>query len=521
MRGPYRGSGRICRTVKPPTRLLPYLLAMGGVALITIVVGLVRTRFEIPNLSLVYLVLVLWLGARYGSPAAVVASLLAFLSYNFFFVPPVGTFYVSKTADLMSLALLLAAALVTGSMAASLRTATAQASRNAREAGSLFELATSALREEDLGPALQLLCRRAEDQARVGGLSLVWVEDEVGQTIAGPPLPADLLRQAVWAHAHQVPVGIAFRNGRIELPRTHSSRRGPGVLPFSSGVAVLRLDDAAMSEESLRMLAALLALAELFMDRRRALVETERVRQLEASDQFKTAILSSVSHELKSPLATIRAGLTSLSMPESGLGEDQRELLGGLDRQAARLDRLVGDLLAMARLEAGVPPSLEPAAIDELLGAVLARLGPQLLPFRVAVELPPDLPPVLMDEMQIDRVITNLLVNAIDWTPPGGRISIGARPIDDGLQVWVENDGPSIPPEDLGRIFDKFWSRREGGSGLGLAICRRVIELHGGTLTAHNRRRRGPRFAFTLPAAAPAAVRESAAAEGAQGAEAT
>src|SRR5205814_10162732 len=139
----------------------------------------------------------------------------------------------------------------------------------------------------------------------------------------------------------------------------------------AGGVAVLRFREKAMDPDVQRLLAALLGLAGLLLDRRRAARGAERVRSLEASDRLKAAILSSISHELKSPLASLRAGLTTLLMPQAGLDEDQLELLLGLDRQATRLDRLVGDLLTMSRLEAGLPPDRLPQDLEELVGSVL------------------------------------------------------------------------------------------------------------------------------------------------------
>jgi two-component system, OmpR family, sensor histidine kinase KdpD len=236
------------------------------------------------------------------------------------------------------------------------------------------------------------------------------------------------------------------------------------------------------------------------LDRRRTAAISERARALEASDRLKAAVLSSVSHELKSPLATLRAGLTTLQMPQAGLAPDQRELVSGLNHQTTRLDRLVGDLLAMSRLEAGLPLDQQAQEFDELVGAVLVSLRHILEPFSLRIEIEPGLPPVLADELQIERVLTNLLENAAEWTRQGAAITLGARRRGPQIEAWVQNDGPAIPGEDLEQVFDKFWTNRRGGSGLGLAICRRIIEAHGGSIRADNTPN-GPRFTFRLPTA--------------------
>jgi two-component system sensor histidine kinase KdpD len=187
-------------------------------------------------------------------------------------------------------------------------------------------------------------------------------------------------------------------------------------------------------------------------------------------------------------------------MPEARLAPEQRELASGMDRQAERLDRLLGDLLTMSKLEAGLPIERSPQEFPEMVGAVLGALRPTLAGYELQVRLAPDLPPVLAGELEIERVLTNLLENAAEWTRPGGGILVGASASADSLTAWVENQGRPIPASELGEIFDKFFTRREGGSGLGLAICRRVIEAHGGEIHAENTER-GPRFTFTLPLA--------------------
>jgi two-component system sensor histidine kinase KdpD len=248
------------------------------------------------------------------------------------------------------------------------------------------------------------------------------------------------------------------------------------------------------------MLAALIGLADLLLDRRRVAFESERARGLESSDRLKTAILSSLSHEFKSPIASLRTGLTALAAPQAGLKPDQRELLGDLDRQATRLDRMVGDLLALSRLEAGLELDKEAQSFADLVAGATRGLRTELAANKLAVELPDDLPLVQVDEVQAGRVLANLLENAHEWAPPNGVIEVGAAPRGGVLEAWVENEGPPIATVDLDRVFDTFWTRRARGSGLGLAICKRVVEAHGGTIRAENRRR-GPRFTFTFPLA--------------------
>ena len=486
--------------MKESRRLVPYAIAVGGAIVITGAVELIKSLAPVAGLSAIYLLLVLWLGARWGRGPAVAGSIVAFLLYDFFFVPPVGTFSVRGPAELLELVVLLAVALVTSQLAASLRRTRARAEALAAESRALYELATAALRSPEVIAALSMLCRSATELASVSRFALVAVDSGEPSALAGGDLSPAELKQSAWAHENGRAIGIAVRDGAVTLVRTRPAKVAPAYLPVASGVALIEIDDELATPDELHMLAALIGLADLLLDRRRAAFESERARGLESSDRLKTAILSSLSHELKSPIASLRTGLTALAAPRAGLQPDQRELLVDLDRQATRLDRMVGDLLALSRLESGVKLEKEPHSFTDLVGNATRQLRTELAGNHVMVELPDDLPPVDVDEVQAGRLLFNLLENAHEWAPPGGVIELGASERAGMLEGWVENEGPPIATADLDRVFDTFWTRRARGSGLGLAICKRVVEAHGGTIRAENRRR-GPRFTFTLPLA--------------------
>lgn len=478
-------------------RLRAYVLGLAGVGVITIALVAIERRLAIPNLSVVYVLLVLWVGSSAGRWPAVVTSLAASLAYDFFLVPPVGTLTVAGPSELVELVVLLAAALVTGQLAGSLERSREQATQSAAEARGLYSLATDVLRSPELGGALELVAGRA---ARIPAVKAFGVVAADG-LLAGSAANAEDLQIARRALADGRALGCVLGGDSLQVFAPRPLRPDAlAVLPLTSGGIVFRADPALVEPEDSRLLAALAALTELLLERRRAASEADRRRSIEASDSLKSAVLSSLSHELKSPLASLRAGLTALAGAGSGLNSEQRELVLGLDRQALRLDRLLEELLTMSRLEAGARPNLEPLALAEAVGPVLEQLAGPLRDRQLVLAVADDLPPVLADELQVQRVLTNLLENAVEWSSPGARIELGARLAGERLVVWVRNEGDDIPPAELQAVFDKFWTRRRDGSGLGLAIVKRIVEAHGGTVEARNLRG-GPEFRFTLPPA--------------------
>jgi two-component system, OmpR family, sensor histidine kinase KdpD len=486
-------------------RLVPYAIAIGGVIGITAVIGLIRSLSSVWELAPLYLLLVLWLAARWGRRPAVVGSFAAFLLYDYFFVPPVGTLQISSPAELLELVVLVVVALVTSELAGSLRSARASAETLTRESRALYEVATAALRSQEVTEAMAMLCKRASELGSVARFALVAVDFGQPIALAGANLTPAELKQAAWSHENGRPIGIAVRAGAVTLMRTDHGAADAAYLPLASGVAVLAVETELAGPDELRMLAALIGLADLLFDRRRAALESERARGLESSDRLKTAILSSLSHELKSPIASLRAGLTALAAPKSGLQQDQRELVVDLDRQTTRLDRMVGDLLALSRLESGLELETGAQSFADLVAGASRQLRSELGGHRLLVVLPDDLPPVEVDELQAGRVLANLLENAHEWAPPKGVIEVGAALRGGMLEAWVENEGPPIATADIEHVFDTFWTRRARGTGLGLAICKRVVEAHGGRISAENRRQ-GPRFTFTFPLAPVPAV---------------
>jgi two-component system sensor histidine kinase KdpD len=273
----------------------------------------------------------------------------------------------------------------------------------------------------------------------------------------------------------------------------------------AEGVLVVgpRKDRTVLTEEDRRLLEAFANQLAVAVERQGFAEQQARARALEESDRLKTALISSVSHELKTPLAAIKASVTGLLAHDCCAQPDvPSELAGAINRETDRLTRLVSNLLDMSRLEAGVVrPQLEWVSIADVISDVLDRMEPILDGRTVALDLPDDLPATPLDFVQISQVLTNLLENAARYSPQQAAISISAEVVRQQLRVTVFNERSHIPRSELERLFDKFYrlTTASGGVGLGLSIARGIVEAHDGRIWAENVGQRGVAFTFTIP----------------------
>ncbi|HRF50487.1 MAG TPA: DUF4118 domain-containing protein [Anaerolineales bacterium] len=452
-----------------------YLGAIVVILAATALLQPLRDFLGAPIAALLYLLpvgLTTWI---WGLGPGIAASFSAFLAFNYFFLPPYFTLNVHRAQDLLALFVFFAVAVVINQLLGRARSSLAQAQAREREATHLYELslALAGLHSQDaIAPVIEARARE------VFGAQLVRASFVTGLNDAGgapPPVePADVV----------IPLSTARgRLGEISLWRA--------ALPLSSTEE--RLARAFASQCALALERATLAEAE------------RRAQVLEASDQFKTALLSSVSHELRTPLATIRAAATSLRSGavawSTPAGDD---LIAAIDDEAQHLNRLVGNLLDMSRIEAGaLRPQRQWNILAEIVDGVLAQMTRVSKLHQMIVDIPEDLAFVSVDYVQIEQVFTNLISNSLKYAPPETAITISAASALDGfVRVTVANQGPPVPEEHLGRIFDKFYRVNSGdrvtGTGLGLSICKGIVEAHGGQIWAENRSS-GFAFLFTLP----------------------
>ncbi|HEX6699730.1 MAG TPA: DUF4118 domain-containing protein [Gaiellaceae bacterium] len=432
----------------------------GAVALVTAAIAIAKPYVPVLSLGVLYVFAVLPVAVAWGLVYAVPVSVASMLAFNFFFLPPTHTFALRDSENWFALAVYLVTAVVVSELAARARRRAAEAEQRERESALLARAADALLRGGD-------------------------VETELERLAA--PL-ADVLG-VVSAH-----VELGSSNDRAHPLRVGGRQLGAVVVP--SG----RDPDRAASERLFPALASLVAAAVDKEELQREALEAETLRR---SDAAKTALLRAVSHDLRSPLTAIDAAASGLENATLKLGdEDRRALLTTIREEAARLARLVENLLDLSRLQAGAAqprPELWPA--EELLAQALGELSEA--DARVTVELEDDMPPVRVDAAQIERVLVNLIENALKYSAPAAPVRVSVDGADGEVRLHVIDAGPGIAPAERDRIFEPF-HRAPGsgarGAGLGLAIARGFAQANGGRVWAEPAER-GAHLVVALPAA--------------------
>jgi two-component system sensor histidine kinase KdpD len=467
-------------------RIMRYGVAALVTAAITSSIFIVGPSLETTSIVLCYLLGVLVIATTAGLGPGIVTSLAGFLAFNFFFLSPRYTFHVADTQDVLHLLSFLTVAIVASSLAARAQRSAEREHRRATELAALYELSQTLSAQVDLSRILPIIAQKTCRLLDVPACSILLYNDT-----------GSLVEQARY---DQAPAGLQT----IDVP----IRDGAAVL------GILRVaqpaHDKIPSQDDQQLLATLAAQVRLAIDRAQLVAQTAHTQALSESDQLKSALLASVSHDLRTPLAIMK-GATSTLLADDIVwdGLTQRALTQSIDTEVDHLNRIVGNLLYMSRIEAGaLSAERDWQDLAEIVGAVLQRMSGLLHERKVSVELAPDLPLVPINATLIDQVLTNLLENALKYTPPGTPICIHvdydrASEERSAITTVVRDYGPGVPAEDLTRIFDKFYGRGDSATqpkatGLGLAICKGIIEAHDGRIWAENCRDGGAAFMFTL-----------------------
>ena len=416
-------------------------------------------------------VLAVVIAARFGgAPSGLIGAIASFLALNFFFTSPLHTFAVGSPEDLVALMVFLATAVLVGLLFSTTLDAKAKAEKRELEATLANRLATRLLSGT---PADRVLTDFARGVCETFGFARCRITTSFAD-------PVDLGTEEEGASATRVPIKAREPLGQITV---WSDRARP----------------AAEAEAIIRSLATQVALA---LEGVRLSGEVRRAELEAQASQLKAALFSGVTHDVKTPLAAITTSVTSLIEGRDFSDADRRDHLDTIKQEAERLHRVVNNLLDVARLRAGaLEPSKKPAAIDELMESVVSRLQPLLEGREVDMRIGEDVPEVPIDVVQIDQVLTNLIENAVKFTPKGTPVSLLVVGNDQGVRVTVTDRGPGIPKDDRGRIFEPFEraTSTASGTGLGLAISNAIVIAHGGRMWVSDHPTGGAAFTFELP----------------------
>jgi two-component system, OmpR family, sensor histidine kinase KdpD len=487
----------------------PYLMALSFVAIGLGAATLIQPMFGgIENVDLVFLTAVVGVAARFGLWPSLFASVAASLSYNFFFLPPVYTFTITDPTNVAAFFFFMVIALLVSNVAARVRSQADTAIGRVRTTESLYAFSRKLAGTATLDDVLWATAYQIALMLKVR-VVLLLTEDGVLTVKSGYP-PEDQLDQADLAAANW-----AWSNDR---PAGRGSDTLPGAkrlfLPMRTGrgaIGVIGIDDdrtgPLLTPDQRRLLDALVDQGGLAIERVLLVEDMDRVKRTVESDRLRGALLTSISHDLKTPLASVLGAASTLRDLGSGLDEAQKnELLATMIDESERLNRFIANLLDMTKLESGaIVPNTARHDVGEIVGSALRRAGKILVHHKVSLELSPNLPMLELDAVLFEQVLFNLLDNAAKYAPAGTTISVRGMRDQDIVSLQILDEGSGIPPAELDSVFDKFYRAEKGdhvrpGTGLGLAISRGFVEAMHGTISAANRAdRSGAVISIRLP----------------------
>ena len=439
------------------------------------------------------LLLILALAARWGLRYAVVTSIAAAALFNFFFLPPIGTFTIADTQNWVALFAFLGTSIIASRLSSRIQEEAEQAKSGKREVEILFQVSRELLQTENVAELLNAIPSCVETATGASAVVLYISQGKKIHFSAG----------VGWQDLERIDLEAATLLPRIAT----SENTGWSMVPIRVGVkprGVLQLKGGSLSDATMEALGSLVSIA---IDRAEALENVARSEASRESERLRTALLDSITHELRTPLTAIKASASALISTEQMGPADRREMIAVIDEESDRLDRLIAQAVQMVQLDSReIHMNFAPHPIAELIGNARQTCASVLAGHPIEIHVPQDIPSVLADPAWIERVLCNLLENAAKYSDAGKPVTISAERKDDMVAVSVADRGVGIEPFEQNLIFDKFYrgqSQRDrvSGTGMGLAICRAIVEAHRGAISVVSQPGQGSVFTFTLPVA--------------------
>jgi two-component system sensor histidine kinase KdpD len=442
------------------------------------------------TVALTFLLAILTVSTVWGLRVSVFMSLAAMLAYDYFFLPPVGQFVIASPENWVALVAFLGTSLVASQLATRVRREADTAQRQRREIERLYSFSQQLLVEGNVIQLLNAIPNHIVDVFEVGAASLFLINKQKFYRSGGGEAHFDEEEMRSAANREE-PLIIASRNISFVPVRI-------GVQPLGS----LGISGPILTRKTLEALGTLVAIA---AERARAVERLGKAEAAREGEQLRSALLDSITHDLRTPLTSIKASVTSLLSQPQAPESNRRELLTIIDEEADRLNQLVGDAAEMARLDAGeFELKLERHSIDEIVSAAIEQCRPFLAARPVNIHVDAALPPVRADFSRIKDVLVRLLENANAYSPAGTPITVSAEVSDGSLVTSVADQGPGIEDMEVGLIFDKFYRGKDQrfqvqGTGMGLPIAKAIVEAHGGSIGVTSQLGHGSVFYFSLP----------------------
>ncbi|CAL8981789.1 Sensor protein KdpD [Rhodoplanes serenus] len=498
---------------------LHYVVALAAVGLALAIGKLIHPFFGVENIDLVFLTAVVGVAVRYGLLPSLLASLTASLAYNFFFLPPLHTFTIADPTNIAAFFFFTGLAILVSNVAARVRVQAIAAKDRARDTAQLYSFSRKLAGVGTLDDVLWATAYQIALMLKVRVVVLLPENGSIAVKAGYPPedtLDDKDLAAATWAWQNDRPAGRGADTlpGATRLFLPMRTGRGP--------IGVVGIDGdkpgPLLTPDERRLLDALIDQGALAIERVNLVEDMDRVKRTIEADRLRSALLTSISHDLKTPLAAVLGAAGTLRDLGGALADAQKaDLLATIVDESERLNRFIANLLDMTRLESGaIAPNATLHDLGEIVGSALRRAAKILADHRIEVALAPDLPMLALDPVLFEQVLFNLLDNAAKYAPDGTTVHIVAGRENGRVRLQVIDEGPGIPPADIERVFDKFYRARKGdhvraGTGLGLAIARGFVEAMDGTITAGNRSdRSGAVLTVLLPVPAPARLDSAA-----------